>query len=64
MDAENLELNELHTELGDQIFTVDSLKLEKRLKEEIKYSLFNAAEIVSEVIESMEGANTLKEGIE
>lgn len=58
MYTENLELNELHKELGGLIISVDLMELKREVREAIKYSLFNAAEIVSEVLETLEDANT------
>ena len=58
MYTENLELNELHKELGGLIISVDLMELKREVREAIKYALFNAAEIVSEVLETLEDANT------
>ena len=58
MYTENLELNELRKELGGLIISVDLMELKREVREAIKYSLFNAAEIVSEVLETLEDANT------
>lgn len=58
MDTEILQLNAIHSSTGEQIFALESLTVDKALKDKIKYALYNVADVVTEVIEVLECANT------
>ena len=66
MDNEIIQLNTIHSDIGKKIFEVESLTLNKGLKDKIKTSLFDAVDIITEAIECLECANTFSdnEGIE